>query len=334
MANLTDPDRKRLWARSGNQCAFPGCRQELVESAVQTAPHGVVIGDEAHIVAEADGGPRGSSGMPIKERNSYANMILLCPTHHRLIDKEEGVHFSVELLQEMKRNHERMVISGQTRTDHSVTRENMYTLATMWATKAGLDDWPDWTSWLLGVQPSIKREKLASLRKLAEWLLGRYWPEAYPGTKKSMANFLNVLADFNRYVSDIGHGKGDELIVRQYQHEVEGWDPPLYRQALKRFDEESRSVAELVVELSRAANFVCDEVRTEVNDQFRLTQGKILIQVQSGLGTKTLAPEYSLEEREAPNPYPGIAAFAEARASRDFYFPGPGRFEHVQFGLD
>ncbi|WP_133873358.1 hypothetical protein [Paractinoplanes brasiliensis] len=27
-------------------------------------------------------------------------------------------------------------------------------------------------------------------------------------------------------------------------------------------------------------------------------------------------------------PYPGIEAFAAARESRDFYFPGPGKFRH------
>src|SRR2546421_10693407 len=100
---MTDADRKRLWARGGNQCAWPGCRQEGVDGSVESATHGLIIGEEARIVSEADDGPRGNSAMSMAERNAYANIILLCPTHHTFIDKEEGIHYSVELLQEMKR---------------------------------------------------------------------------------------------------------------------------------------------------------------------------------------------------------------------------------------
>lgn len=334
VGNLTDPDRKRLWVRSGNQCAFPGCRQELVESAIHTAPNGVVLGEEAHIVAEANDGPRGDSEMTAKERNSYSNMILLCPTHHRLIDKEEGVYFSVDLLQEMKRNHERMVVQGNTKTDQATSREHLRILATEWAKRADLDNWIGWTSWLFGVQPQIDQERFFELRRLAEWLLARYWPDSHPGVRKAMINFLSILADFNRYFSNRGNVRDEKLEIRQYQHYIEEWDPPRYRDALNRFDEESRTVAELAVELSRAANFVCDQVRNEVDNQFRLMQGKVLIQVHSGLGTKTVAPEYSAEQQGLARPYPGISAFAEARLSRDFYFPGTGRFEHLQFDLD
>jgi hypothetical protein len=63
-------------------------------------------------------------------------------------------------------------------------------------------------------------------------------------------------------------------------------------------------------------------------------QGKVLIHVQDGLGHRTLAPEYSADERAADTPYPGIEAFAAARESRDFHFPGPGRFTHKTFMPD
>src|SRR5258707_461104 len=69
----------------------------------------IVVGEEAHIVAEEDNGPRGDPSMPISERNAYPNLILLCPTHHRVIDKDHGVHFSVTRLQGMKAAHEALV---------------------------------------------------------------------------------------------------------------------------------------------------------------------------------------------------------------------------------
>lgn len=331
---MTDADRKRLWTRAGNQCAWPACRQEVVEGGVESAPHGLIIGEEAHIVSESDDGPRADPAMPVPERNSYGNIILLCPTHHTFIDKEEGVHYSVELLQEMKRAHETLVRAGQAKTDHGITRQNMSALATEWASRASLEDWSDWTSFLLGVQPFINTKRFRNLRSVGEWLLARYWPDSYPGTKKSMLNYLNVHGDFYRYLSDIGHNQGENLIVRQYQHEVDGWDPPRYDHALKRFEEESRTVGELTVELTRAANFVCDEVRSEVDDQFRLAQGKLLIHVQAGLGHMSLVPEYSPDERAMEWPYAGLGQFAVDRTARDFHFPGPGRFKHLRLMPD
>ncbi|MFF2618962.1 HNH endonuclease [Kitasatospora sp. NPDC058046] len=105
---IKDMDRKLLWGRSGNECAFPNCRQRLMDD-VGTDPavrNPVVLGEEAHIVAREDDGPRGNPSLPLSERNSYTNLILLCPTHHTLIDKEHGRHFSVDALLAMKRAHE------------------------------------------------------------------------------------------------------------------------------------------------------------------------------------------------------------------------------------
>ncbi len=69
----------------------------------------IVVGEEAHIVAEEDNGPRGDPSMPVSERNAYPNLVLLCPTHHRLIDKEHGRHYPVALLLRMKADHEALV---------------------------------------------------------------------------------------------------------------------------------------------------------------------------------------------------------------------------------
>ena len=107
MLTISDADRKILWGRSGNRCAFPGCVQELatrVESSSNSKA--VVLGEEAHIVAKEDGGPRSNPGMPLRQRDAYQNLILLCPTHHTLVDKDHGAPFSVDDLHAMKAAHE------------------------------------------------------------------------------------------------------------------------------------------------------------------------------------------------------------------------------------
>jgi len=100
-------DLKLLWGLAAARCAFPECRQELFaeESAEDSA---VVLGEIAHIVASGDEGPRADPDFPSERRDSYENLILLCPNHHTLVDKQEG-HYAVERLRNWKSEHERWV---------------------------------------------------------------------------------------------------------------------------------------------------------------------------------------------------------------------------------
>jgi hypothetical protein len=95
---------KRLYGKSGNCCAYPKCTEELIYE------HGNVS-DICHIQALNPEGPRynNSSDITDKDRNSEANLILLCKNHHHIIDQKgtDGSWlFSTEQLKAMKRNHE------------------------------------------------------------------------------------------------------------------------------------------------------------------------------------------------------------------------------------
>ena len=55
---LADKDLKALWARSAGICANPSCNRNIIES---TTHHSlVVIGEQAHIIAHSEDGPRGA----------------------------------------------------------------------------------------------------------------------------------------------------------------------------------------------------------------------------------------------------------------------------------
>ncbi|WP_181726458.1 HNH endonuclease [Micromonospora provocatoris] len=100
------PDRevKRLYAVSGNLCAFTGCEQRLCEPGDSGEP-GVVTGEMAHIVAASRQGPRGRGVLTDDERNSAENLILLCERHHKIVDRRPRT-YTVDVLTEMKRRHE------------------------------------------------------------------------------------------------------------------------------------------------------------------------------------------------------------------------------------
>jgi hypothetical protein len=102
--SLSVQGRKMLWGRSGNRCSYTDCSIELAQEHDATA-NAVVIGEEAHIVAQSVRGPRGKSPLSPEQRDAYSNLVLLCPTHHNLVDSDEDA-FPVARLLTMKKAHE------------------------------------------------------------------------------------------------------------------------------------------------------------------------------------------------------------------------------------
>jgi hypothetical protein len=90
---------KRLYALSGNQCAFPECQQPLVVNDVQ-------VGEMCHIKGAKPGAARYDLMQTEHERNAFENLIVLCATHHTLVDKDPNT-YKVKDLREMKFVHER-----------------------------------------------------------------------------------------------------------------------------------------------------------------------------------------------------------------------------------
>ncbi|MFD0619678.1 hypothetical protein ACFQZR_19600 [Paenibacillus sp. GCM10027629] len=106
---ISTKDRKILWGQSVNKCAFPNCNTLLIKSVNEVGDnHFSVIGEECHIVAEEENGPRGKSNLSKEERNKYDNLILLCSPHHKEIDDHENI-YTVEKLKAFKKNHEKNI---------------------------------------------------------------------------------------------------------------------------------------------------------------------------------------------------------------------------------
>jgi hypothetical protein len=99
--NYTQATLKKLFALSGNQCAFPDCTQNIIDKESN------MIGEICHIEAAKQGGLRYNTVQTDKERAHYNNLILLCRNHHQVIDNPDNIDkYTVEALKEMKDNHE------------------------------------------------------------------------------------------------------------------------------------------------------------------------------------------------------------------------------------
>lgn len=101
---------KRLFALSGNICAFPGCQLPVVESA------GTITGEICHIKASSKGGPRFDPLQSENERHDFANLILLCGRHHKVIDDQPDI-YTADTLQQMKSIHEEVAGRPEQKTD-------------------------------------------------------------------------------------------------------------------------------------------------------------------------------------------------------------------------
>jgi hypothetical protein len=97
----------KLWIEAGGRCEYPGCNILLYRDDVTLAK--LNRSYMAHIVSDSPKGPRGDKVLSKKLAKEFSNLMLLCDTHHRLIDKEDVVGHSVKILQEYKAQHEKRI---------------------------------------------------------------------------------------------------------------------------------------------------------------------------------------------------------------------------------
>ena len=93
---------KLLWGKSHNRCAI--CKTVLIMEKNEGSPY--PVGEMAHIKGENPGSARFNPELDYPKKNSYENLILLCPTCHTKVDNDPNT-FSVEKLKQIKKEHEK-----------------------------------------------------------------------------------------------------------------------------------------------------------------------------------------------------------------------------------
>lgn len=84
-------------------CYWPGCHEETVRM-VNGVP--VMNLEIAHIRAVSRDGKRFDESWSLEQRNSFANLILLCKPHHVTVDGVGSDRYPVQLLEQWKRDRE------------------------------------------------------------------------------------------------------------------------------------------------------------------------------------------------------------------------------------
>lgn len=96
--------RYRLWGKAAGRCQYRGCNTPLwIDGLTKEEFNSAYL---AHIIADKTDGPRGDVKLSPLLSKDISNIMLLCDVHHRLIDKKDEKGHPVELLLEMKKEHE------------------------------------------------------------------------------------------------------------------------------------------------------------------------------------------------------------------------------------
>ena len=96
--------KRTLYLLSGNECAFPACKQLMIDQ------YNHYIGEICHIEAALPEGQRFNPQQTNEERRHISNLVLMCPTHHSVTDNV--VEYPVLRMQQIKYDHESKSLSS------------------------------------------------------------------------------------------------------------------------------------------------------------------------------------------------------------------------------
>lgn len=113
----TEATLKKLFALSGNRCAYPSCTTPLVDSR-----HKTLIAQICHILGKSPGGPRHDPRQSDDQRRAFENLLLLCGPHHKEID-ERTETWPAPTLFGLKEAHESVVRAQSSAADQALQEE-------------------------------------------------------------------------------------------------------------------------------------------------------------------------------------------------------------------
>lgn len=332
-ASISVKTRKRLWLKSGGVCAFPGCYRELLENA--SADEDTIVGIECHIVSQQDSTTvaRSVSSLSQKDRHEYshlisdrhgfANLVIMCANHSAIIDDPAG-GYSVTDVAQMKRDHEASIARGRS-DDEKLQDEIMLRYAEIvdgWAERVRLSEWGSWIGGIFGDgHPRMSVDDFKRLEATRRWIYLRVWPREFADLEDAFKNFQRVAQDMQLVFDAFPH---EHLRNMGWIGPTRFYNDPMWQSSgitQSRLEELYGWVAYLLedyaLELTRAANVICELVRRRIDPRFRVDEG--VIAFDSGpymdMRFRVHRPEYAVESGSLP--YEGFSEFVTKRGERD-----------------
>lgn len=221
IANPTQTTIRKLFALSGNFCAFPGCSQHLVDPQTD-----VILGEICHIHARRPGGKRFAPQQSEKERHGCGNLILLCGNHHKLVDKRPDL-YPAETLQGMKQAHEASFGRKEQAGDATAAKQMLQVYVNQLSVEHVAGDLNVTSTGPVHVKKAVRKVTVApapgtigndqELVRYVEHLIKRYneFASKDPFSNRKFSHAVirrNISKDFGGTVRDIAADKAGALI--------------------------------------------------------------------------------------------------------------------------
>ncbi len=190
---------KRLFAKSQNLCARPGCKSPLVIGEQ-------VLAEICHIRARQSGGPRFDPSLSAEDKDGFGNLLLLCGTCHTLVDKDTTT-WTVELLSEIKEIHERR---GEAEINSDITDKAMLILDKHTKLTVKSPRKAKAVSSGYGVAIAVAGDNHAPITvKAARCPTGTYYPPNSIGADANLTNYIDYLCElYVKYMQPIDTDEG------------------------------------------------------------------------------------------------------------------------------
>lgn len=306
---------KQLWAKSYNRCAI--CGQQLVQNCGDSQH---TIGEVCHIVAKENGGPRANPLMSNEEKDSYDNLIILCPNHHTLIDSDTAT-YTVERLKKIKFDHETL---------------NAYELKPYheqfiieWDKLCNGREWEIFTSNFLystayhisSYHYKLVNDFISFYRRRPNYFQIFSLDEAFASYTNALCDFISI---FNQHYDNYGN---DGFRFRKFYHD---YNYPERDEVFKRYDKMTTDLANLIVEMTRNVNLIIDRIEYNIIPKYSKTHGYVCLD-NRGLALNNngqlvkgvIAPfRYSDTVASMGKPYQGVDDLNQAikAGKRDYWF--------------
>lgn len=293
---IKQKDIKILWGRSGNRCAI--CKTQLTQdkSAVTSS---FTFGEQAHIVGDKLGSARSISPLTDEQRDSYHNLVLLCPTHHTEIDNNED-DWPVERLYQIKSEHELWVTETLSETIDHVRLAKQAVLASIVDSAVqlcDLEEWLNWTSFALSPDPKWAKERPDRIFDFRRKVIAAIWPEEFYELKHAAITLSVSLNRAAQTYLEHAYLQGDTYFPHKF-YKAMSYNPN-YDRDVEAYEKWLDECYASIYEATKAANWFADIVRRDINPMFFAEKGKFLIMEGPfmDLSFKTKLIEYSAEEK-------------------------------------
>lgn len=318
--------RKLLWARAGNQCAFPDCVQPLTEDlhdadSSTLRVQGVVLGEEAHIRSGQSDGPRYEAAYPVDSIDTYENLILLCPTHHTLVDKDKGRGFTTEQLLSIKSAHEAQLNAQRSTTERArlQAEERTATAVARWGEARYIQEFGRLTYGLNQAVPVIRESNFDSLIGTGQVLLARVWPIFLPRIAAAFDRHRRAISLLTQHINqsmEMLEGSEPHRRTERAYKRLSKWDPPAYDRLFEQFLVDCVATWYLTFHLVRTGNLIIRAIHAELDPLFRFDEGLLLMHSGDGvLEHKMTRVEYETQNTAELPDLPTLAEIKDRISS-------------------